>query len=241
MFALFSDPGGTSLPGHYGRLTRPPSFRRRRLAARNGFRGSIARLSSSLSTLRPAGCPNRTQDSFPAAGHALPGGIGYPQGSNERFQSCFLHLIPLSQALPGATKMPRWRQEPVWKDAELSVPTGRQRRVLASVSKPAEMELSVRKHVPGHSFCTPMAATYPAAAAGAGAAGTGHGRRPHFRRAAFTEPPRPGVRPSWPAALHVPYDNTHSAKPAPLCPRADLRRTSDLHRKVFDMSYFLLQ
>jgi hypothetical protein len=110
MFALFSDPGGTSLPGHYGRLTRPPSFRQQRLAARNGFRGSIARLPSSLSTLRPAGCPDRTQDSFPAAGHALPGGISYPQGSNERFQSCFLHLIPLSQALPGATKMPSWKR-----------------------------------------------------------------------------------------------------------------------------------
>jgi hypothetical protein len=108
MFALFSDPGGTSPPGQYRRLTRPPSFRRRRLAARNGFRGSIARLSSSLSTLRPAGRPDGTQDSFPAAGHALPGGIGYPQGSYERFQSCFLHLVPLSQALPGATKMPLW-------------------------------------------------------------------------------------------------------------------------------------
>jgi hypothetical protein len=30
------------------------------------------------------------------------GGIGYPQDSVERFPSCFLHLIPLSQAFPGA-------------------------------------------------------------------------------------------------------------------------------------------
>ena len=29
--------------------------------------------------------PAPTQDSFPAAGPALPDGIGYPQGSNERF------------------------------------------------------------------------------------------------------------------------------------------------------------
>jgi hypothetical protein len=114
MFALVSDPGGTSAPGHYRRLTRPPSFRQRRLAARNGFRGSMARLSSSLSTLRTAGRPDGTQDSFPVAGHALPGGIGYPQGSSERFQSCILHLVLLSQALPGATKMPSWqRSSPV--------------------------------------------------------------------------------------------------------------------------------
>ncbi len=31
--------------------------------------------------------PNPTQDSLLAAGPALPGGIGYPQGSNERFPS----------------------------------------------------------------------------------------------------------------------------------------------------------
>jgi hypothetical protein len=31
--------------------------------------------------------PAPTQDSLPAAGPALPDGIGYPQGSNERFQA----------------------------------------------------------------------------------------------------------------------------------------------------------
>jgi hypothetical protein len=30
-----------------------------------------------------------TQDSLPAAGQALPGGIGYPQGCDERFQRCY--------------------------------------------------------------------------------------------------------------------------------------------------------
>ena len=30
--------------------------------------------------------PATTQDSLPAAGPALPDGIGYPQGSDERFQ-----------------------------------------------------------------------------------------------------------------------------------------------------------
>src|SRR3954469_9160654 len=45
----------------------------------------MARPAHSLSTLRSAGYPNTTQDSLPAAGQALPDGIGYPQGSNERF------------------------------------------------------------------------------------------------------------------------------------------------------------
>src|SRR4029077_1832572 len=32
--------------------------------------------------------PATTQDSLPAAGPALPDGIGYPQGSDERFHIC---------------------------------------------------------------------------------------------------------------------------------------------------------
>ncbi len=51
-----------------------------------GFRGSIARRLIWLSTLRRGGYPPTTQDSLPAAGPALPDGIGYPQGSDERFQ-----------------------------------------------------------------------------------------------------------------------------------------------------------
>jgi hypothetical protein len=46
----------------------------------------------------PRGSPQRTQDSLLAAGQALPDGIGYPQGSDERFPRCFLHRFPLSQA-----------------------------------------------------------------------------------------------------------------------------------------------
>src|SRR5579862_6226231 len=46
----------------------------------------------------PPALPQRTQDSLLVAGQALPDGNGYPQGFNERFPSCFLHLVPLSQA-----------------------------------------------------------------------------------------------------------------------------------------------
>src|SRR3954452_16409047 len=45
----------------------------------------MARPVHSLSPLRSPGYPGATQDSLPAAGQALPGGVGYPQGSCERF------------------------------------------------------------------------------------------------------------------------------------------------------------
>jgi hypothetical protein len=46
----------------------------------------------------PITLPQQTQDSLLIAGQALPGGIGYPQGFDERFPSCFLHLFLPSQA-----------------------------------------------------------------------------------------------------------------------------------------------
>jgi len=87
-----------------GDSTRPQLFGRHGLLRPFLFRGSVARLSHSLSTLRRVGRPTATQDSLPAAGSALPDGIGYPQGSSERFQRWFLHLFLLPQASPGATK-----------------------------------------------------------------------------------------------------------------------------------------
>ena len=66
------------------------------------FRRSIAWLSDTLSTLRSADYSNTTQDSLPVAGQALLARAFHPQGSAERFPSCGLHLIPLSQAWLGA-------------------------------------------------------------------------------------------------------------------------------------------
>src|ERR1700733_2600133 len=62
----------------------PRSRPRRGLTTRK-FRGSIAQRLISLSTLRGDGRPSPTQDSLPAAGPALPDGIGYPRGSDKRF------------------------------------------------------------------------------------------------------------------------------------------------------------
>jgi len=95
--ALLSDPGGTATPGRLSVSTRPPRCPRRG-RPHWVFRGSITRLRYSLSTLRDAGYPHAAQDSLPAAGHALPGGLCSPRGSNERFRLCFLHRVLLSPA-----------------------------------------------------------------------------------------------------------------------------------------------
>ena len=58
---------------------------------------SLSRLNSTAFALAvyasQAGCPGTTQDSLPAAGQALPGGVRYPQGSNERFPRYNLFLL----------------------------------------------------------------------------------------------------------------------------------------------------
>ena len=64
-----------------------PILTTRKATAMN-FRGSITRLWHWLSTLCRVGPPTATQDSLPAAGPALPDGLGYPQGSHERFSMC---------------------------------------------------------------------------------------------------------------------------------------------------------
>jgi hypothetical protein len=61
-----------------------PRVMQRRGLATKRFRGSIARRLISLSMLRRGGYPPATQVSLPAAGPALPDGIGYPQGSLQK-------------------------------------------------------------------------------------------------------------------------------------------------------------
>ena len=93
-YALLSDPGRTNAPGPKGAPARPPPGRRRRLPRGGVFRGSITRPWHWLSTLRRTDCSATTQDSLPAAGQALRGGIGYPQGSEKRFAEDVLHPRP---------------------------------------------------------------------------------------------------------------------------------------------------
>jgi hypothetical protein len=81
----------------YDAMARPPERKRQGLL-HCGFRGSITRLWCSLSTLRPGGRPPRTQDSLPAAGQALPGGLSPAGFLREVSENVSLHLILLSQA-----------------------------------------------------------------------------------------------------------------------------------------------
>jgi hypothetical protein len=74
------------------------------------FRGSIARRLISLSTLRREGRPSTTQDLLPAAGPALPGGIGYPQGSNKRFHIGMILLFRASWRNVCNPLIPKLRQ-----------------------------------------------------------------------------------------------------------------------------------
>ncbi len=97
VFALLSDPGGIDMSDHHNTPTRPPLCPQRRLPQMY-FRGSITQLQHWLSTLRRPGYPDTTQDSLPVAGQALPDGIGYPQDSNERFQTHIMLVILPSQA-----------------------------------------------------------------------------------------------------------------------------------------------
>jgi hypothetical protein len=92
--ALLFDPGGTETPGHTAPPCCLPRPQRCRLPQTGYFRGSITQPTHSLCTLRSAGYPNTTQHSLPAAGQALPGGIGYPLGPNERFQPIIASPFP---------------------------------------------------------------------------------------------------------------------------------------------------
>jgi hypothetical protein len=89
----------------------------RRLAK---FRGSVAGPWHSLFTLRRLRYHRTTQNSLPGAGQALPHGLAYPQGLNERFPSCFLHLFPLSQAF--LTQLAFWQEVQACKGDFLTRP-----------------------------------------------------------------------------------------------------------------------
>jgi len=82
---VFWDPGGTRATRPKGGLTRPPEWRNRRLPAGEAISGLNGTAWALAVYASPRPLLTATQDSLPAAGQALPGGIGYPQGSIERF------------------------------------------------------------------------------------------------------------------------------------------------------------
>ena len=78
-------PAETVASSHNNAPTRPPLFKRRRLPATISISGLNSTASTRAVYASPAASLQRTQDSLPAVGQTLPDGIGYPQGSYERF------------------------------------------------------------------------------------------------------------------------------------------------------------
>lgn len=96
------------------RYTRPSTVYRRGPSARSdgglAARGLISGLDRTAFTrvvyASPAKSPGPTQDSLLAAGQALPGGIGHPQGSDERFPSCTRYISSPFPKLSGRKNEP---------------------------------------------------------------------------------------------------------------------------------------
>jgi hypothetical protein len=94
-------PAGLLSPDHYGAAAWPLSCQQQGLP-RWVFRRSIARLPDSLSNASQRRLPGRHARLASGRWSGATGRAFHPQGSAERFQSCILHLIPLSQAWLGA-------------------------------------------------------------------------------------------------------------------------------------------
>ena len=92
-----STPAGPNTPGHCGMSAWPPLCPQRRLPRLNpAFEAQWHGLGTRCLRFVRYSCPHPTQNSLPAAGQALPDGIGYPQGCYERFltmSSSFPELI----------------------------------------------------------------------------------------------------------------------------------------------------
>jgi len=88
---LTSDPGGTGAPGHSALAMLPSAPDTASAPTQIGFRGSITRPASSLSTLRSGGYPNATQDSLPGGGRPYPDGTR-PAGSVRKVSETTTHL-----------------------------------------------------------------------------------------------------------------------------------------------------
>jgi hypothetical protein len=87
-------PAGPRHQANYNVSTRPLLFATARAPTTIAFRGSIAGPRRSLSTLRNLKLPPDHARLASGRWPALPGGLGGPQGSYERFPSCFLTSLP---------------------------------------------------------------------------------------------------------------------------------------------------
>jgi hypothetical protein len=104
-YAVLGDPGRALAPGHCGARVLSPTDTTGTTSTNSAFRGSITRPRPSLSTLRSRPCGTPTQDSLPAGGQPLPGGIRtrwVPSGKFPALLTAVYITFPFPQALPGA-------------------------------------------------------------------------------------------------------------------------------------------
>src|SRR3954466_9518117 len=104
-------PAGPLSPDRYGATAWPLVGEQQRLP-RKVFRRSIAWLSDSLSTLRRAGYPASTQDSLPAVGQTLLGGLFTRKVPSEGFRV-------LGEPVQ-LRRQPDTQRHPVDRDAQLT-------------------------------------------------------------------------------------------------------------------------
>src|SRR5258707_12121736 len=116
-FALFFDPVSTEHARPSTRVGLAPAMTTTKAPTRSQL-SRLNRTASGLAVYASSrALPHATQNSLPAAGQALPDGIGYPQGCYERF---LMLLILLSRAFlaqghsgiffagdPGGSEVPR--------------------------------------------------------------------------------------------------------------------------------------
>ena len=78
--ALLFDPGETFMPGHFGMSARPSAYQTASALATSTFSGLNHTAHVLAVYTSPPGLPQTAQDSLPAAGQALPGGLLPPPG-----------------------------------------------------------------------------------------------------------------------------------------------------------------
>ena len=97
-YALFLDPGRTAASGHTTTAAWPPFMATTRAPTIRKISGLDSRAWARAVYASSLGLPQ--DDARLASGclASFPGGIDYPQGSNERFPVCFLHPVLPSPA-----------------------------------------------------------------------------------------------------------------------------------------------
>jgi hypothetical protein len=97
------DPGGTALPGQYRRAGAAPTCAHGRGSHdETNFGAGWAGSDTRCLRFARGGHPTRTQDSLPAVGQTLPGGLSSHWVPPKGFE-LFPTSLPLSQASPGAS------------------------------------------------------------------------------------------------------------------------------------------